>query len=327
MNNGRIVYVDRLKGIAILLVVMGHLLLVSFDNANGNPLFTVCETTEMMLFSFLSGFVTKGMTFRKLFYKIPGLLLPMLTIGIVYTYYSGRNWEDFLYSPFKCGYWYFVFMVYSYLCSCVINRLGVVFNAHYLRIIQDVFWGLSFFLLFKILRSLIGVTWNYDFCSITVFTCYWPYFLLGMITRKYHLDDYLTQTNILFSLALLSYVPFTYLYLKHGFLFMHFAAISAIVVLLYLFSGRENETSRVETALSYIGKSSIDVYLFHFFFLNAINLHDLGTWVDDSKNYFLQSVLILGIALLISCLCILLAKIIRKSHLLLFIIYGKTGPS
>ncbi len=73
----RIVYIDRLKGLAMILVAMGHLILVSFKNPVGNPLFAICKTTEMMLFSFLSGFVVTTMSFGKVIKKLPQLLLPM----------------------------------------------------------------------------------------------------------------------------------------------------------------------------------------------------------------------------------------------------------
>lgn len=52
----RINYIDRLKGFAILLVVMGHVSLFSF-RGNDNAVFGVIQSFHMPLFMFLSGIV------------------------------------------------------------------------------------------------------------------------------------------------------------------------------------------------------------------------------------------------------------------------------
>lgn len=55
MNN-RIQYIDRLKGLAILLVVIGHLM--AFCSAGErNPIYEVVCSFHMPLFMFLSGLV------------------------------------------------------------------------------------------------------------------------------------------------------------------------------------------------------------------------------------------------------------------------------
>ena len=52
-------YIDRLKGLAILLVVMGHLMAFSLI-ASRNPIFTVISSFHMPLFMFLSGLVVSN---------------------------------------------------------------------------------------------------------------------------------------------------------------------------------------------------------------------------------------------------------------------------
>jgi fucose 4-O-acetylase-like acetyltransferase len=54
--NDRIQYIDRLKGLAILLVVIGHLMAFC-TNGERNPIYEVICSFHMPLFMFLSGLV------------------------------------------------------------------------------------------------------------------------------------------------------------------------------------------------------------------------------------------------------------------------------
>lgn len=319
----RLNYIDRLKGVAMLMVVIGHLILYSFKNANGNPIFAVCETTEMMLFSFLSGFVVTSMSFCKMLKKMPQLLLPMITVGLMYTFYSNKSLEDFIYSPFKHGYWYFLFLFYCYLCLCIINKFSFHFESKLLNLTQDFIWLAIFYTIIKFLRALLGISWDEDILSFSQFTGFWPYFMLGVITRKYAIVEWLKANNHIFSIALVLYPVFVYLYCTKGYIYMHMAALSSIVLLMYLFSKRERTNSKVDNVLGYVGKSSIDVYLFHFFFLNAINLQFVGQMIDRTHNYFLQLLFLITLALFLAHITILIGQLLRKSKMLSFAIYGK----
>ena len=52
----RINYIDRMKGFAILMVVLAHVILFSFDMSD-SLIFKFCASFEMPLCMFVSGFV------------------------------------------------------------------------------------------------------------------------------------------------------------------------------------------------------------------------------------------------------------------------------
>ena len=52
----RINYIDRMKGLAILVVVLAHVYLFAFGMGN-SAVFRFCTSFEMPLFMFVSGFV------------------------------------------------------------------------------------------------------------------------------------------------------------------------------------------------------------------------------------------------------------------------------
>ena len=146
--------------------------------------------------------------------------------------------------------------------------------------------------------------------------------MLVYLFRKYNLVNYLEDCNLIFSFTLLLYIPFVILYCRQGHVFMHLAALCAIIVLLFVFQKREKDSSYAESFLGYIGKSSIDVYLFHFFLLNAINLSMVGKWFDLTNNYFVEFLVVLSIAILVSSLCVFIARVFHKSNMLNVVVYG-----
>ena len=132
MNN-RIDYIDRMKGFAIFLVVMGHVLGFSFrqpDDVAGRWI----SSFHMPLFMFLSGLVTcSGVVapywdVRKLGKKLKGLLLPLVVFGMCFTMTFSKDFLTgligFLESPNKNGYWYLMTLAVFYV-SLSLYRLNV----------------------------------------------------------------------------------------------------------------------------------------------------------------------------------------------------------
>ena len=53
----RIVYIDALRGFAILLVIVGHLIQFNYSSGIENPIFNIIYSFHMPLFFFISGYV------------------------------------------------------------------------------------------------------------------------------------------------------------------------------------------------------------------------------------------------------------------------------
>lgn len=56
MNNGKLHYIDRLKGLLMLLVIMGHLYLFCYEETS-TTLNQMIRWTHMPVFLYLSGWV------------------------------------------------------------------------------------------------------------------------------------------------------------------------------------------------------------------------------------------------------------------------------
>ena len=91
----RIVYIDRLKGFGIFLVVLGHLIQNNVVNGTSNILFNIIYSFHMPFFFFLSGYVAYKSTKIDSFKTIPSyirsksiaLLIPMLSWPLIHKYF------------------------------------------------------------------------------------------------------------------------------------------------------------------------------------------------------------------------------------------------
>lgn len=129
----RVDYIDRMKGLAIFLVVLGHM----YGFALKQPGDVVCRiigSFHMPLFMFLSGLVAcSGATspywnLSKLGRKIRALLLPLFIFGLGFTMTWAKDFGtvfvSFLESPNKSGYWYLMTLAVFYV-SLSFYRLNV----------------------------------------------------------------------------------------------------------------------------------------------------------------------------------------------------------
>lgn len=120
----RIDYIDRMKGMAIFLVVMGHVYGMAFAQSD-DVAYRVISSFHMPLFMFLSGLVacsgatTPFWNLKKLSRKLRGLVLPLIVFGMCFTMTWAKDFETglkcFWESPNKNGYWYLMTLVVFYV--------------------------------------------------------------------------------------------------------------------------------------------------------------------------------------------------------------------
>lgn len=128
----RVTYIDQLKGFAILLVVIGHVLEYCFTSADSgyeSIWHELIYTFHMPLFAFLSGFFMKGInSWNSLRMKTERLLIPFLSIGSLYVLWRGFSLQSFFMSPFKYGYWYLWVMFLAFFPITMFEGLSKRLN-------------------------------------------------------------------------------------------------------------------------------------------------------------------------------------------------------
>ena len=252
----RYIYIDRLKGLSIILVVIGHIL--SFSMIGGrNPINTVITSFHMPLFMFLSGLVIKEpKTGKFLIKRLLLLLVPFLVVGLLFNLCINDTFESFFANGFKKGYWY-LWVLAIYYILLLPTKINVIRR---FSIIKDLIIGIILFLFLKFISKGVGIE---DWLSLSLMSNLWVYFYAGFLVRRYNGINRLKKSSLLFSVALISYIPLLILY-DNGTL-VHFAQIvplTIMIILLYLFVYRNDKYSKTENLLAWIGKGTLDIYIY-----------------------------------------------------------------
>lgn len=303
-------YIDRLKGFAILTVVMGHFLLYVLSIQG--IVHEVIGSFHMPLFMFLSGLVANVHTVRKVAYKLICFMMPLLTVGTLFAYYIGSSFFDLVQNSYKFGYWYLYVISVFYLFIYFLNKL----NGFWCVCVTFAFWGGILFLNMVTLKE-----WN-DIFSLWILKQYWPFFVCGYFVARFSLIGKFTALNWLYSLCLVIYiVSFSFWYNGKSYLY-YIVAFSFVFAILYLFISREGKSSSFEKNLECLGRNSLDIYIYHYFFIQLVTLDGLGRWLSESQNLLIELLLVVGSSVLIAYLSIGIGKIIRTSDLSNSIVYG-----
>jgi len=309
----RIKSIDRLKGFAILLVIIGHLL-----TDDGGVLYPIINAFHMPLFMFLSGIVIKGpLSIKKLQKKLLFLLCPFFVVGFIFALYRSIPLLDFLYSNKKCGYWYLFVLSVFYIFVFVYNSFGKNI------VLKDIFFIIFSYCLFNVGCRIIP---NNLANLISLPACYqnFPFFMLGYIFRKYDLLNLFIRykiDNIIYSISLLLFIPSMYIYIRYNHLYILEASL-VIFILYYLFRNRESSTSYVENILGFFGKYSLDIYIYHYFLVCNFSLRTINLSLEKTNNFIIELMLNLFFACIIALISIIIGKIIRKSIPLSKLVYG-----
>lgn len=305
-------YIDRLKGLAILFVILGHY--VIFVLHQKDIVLELIGSFHMPLFMFLSGLVIGEIPkSSKLFRKIIALIMPFGAVGFLYTISIGESYMNFLSSDFKFGYWYlYVLAIFYFLVQLLrLTDSGVG------RIVIS----LLIYVVVHIVNGHIPKDVN-EILSFWLIRQYWPFFIIGYFFRFYSIVKWLKEHNWSYTMTIPLYVAGFFFYLKgNGHLF-YLVALCFIVFIVSLFVFRENSDSLFERQLSFFGKKTLDIYVYHFFILNLTHLDVLGRWFTDTGNYFLEVLLGAIYSVLVSYICIGIGNLVRMSDIFKMIIYG-----
>jgi len=314
----RIEQIDWLKGFCIILVVIGHFYSYQFTELNTHYLYNLIYTFHMPLFMFISGFLSNPLDTKKLIKKLSYFLCPVLFVGIPMSIvFHHTSIDSFWLKPLKYGYWYLWTLSFFYIFMRLKKTVDDHFS-HSEKSIDFIFFTsilISAYLFKMSIPKQIG-----DIISIDQFCTYWPFFYGGYVIKKYSLYTYITQSNALFSFCFISYLPFIYLYF-HGCSIKFIVGSCAIVSLIYLFNRLDNQ--KISDQLSYLGKNTLDIYIFHHLFIEAINVKDICAWISETSNILFEIVFLLIISIFISYCSALWGKLLKQSKFVENIVYGK----
>ena len=227
----RLVYIDQLKGFAILMVVIGHVVQFCFKECETSLTYKAIVSFHMPLFAFLSGLMFTALykpqeICSKFLKQSRKLLLPFLSFLFIYAY-TIRPDENMATHPFKLGLWYLLFLWQCYLLTHAYNTLifrYVISAKRSIQLALDIVWFTTTFVCFRFLFMHLATDTAGMFGIIHLYKLY-PFFFIGSLVKKYSVFESLFGKNRL--MADVSLLAWTFLFVISAFVYS-----SAIIVLL-----------------------------------------------------------------------------------------------
>ena len=272
-------YIDTLRALAMLLVVMGHTIYFCtyHEMTFIDPVFNVICTVHVPLFFFLSGVViTTPPNLHKFLGKAYKFMLPMLTVGFVNALLIG-NVHDFFLNGGHNGYWYLLMLTIFYMLLIPFSLLRS--EKLWVSLLTDV--TIAVLIWFSFYLSLRLPNACFEALNMWAAYAYWLFFVGGYLCRKYGILRILTQNLLLTTVLVVTYLTLVIVYfqrLNNLPIILDFTiAWIAIAALVGLFSRFSDSNTWIVRQLKLIGNHTLDIYIYHYFLIRFINLEFLQT--------------------------------------------------
>lgn len=284
----RLRYFDILKGIAIFMVVMGHVLAMGVRGIDSAPLFKFIGQIHMPLFFFISGWLAWRPKAPTLLPKAKRLLLPMIAVSTLWIFYFPTTgiespfdstfdglWGD----TFKNGYWFTlvlfeIFVLYVPVwhmfrrCNGIAAELCVVAVA----------WGIL--LAVKALLPPAAAGWlSYDLTAE-----FFAVFMAGVLASRHRegfgrlcANGNAVAAAIVVGVVCMEFVCWPWRHgLAEGYLVLGLRVVLQLAIALVgiavvkpwaLRAFADGTGTCAARAWEYIGSRSLSIYLLHYFFI------------------------------------------------------------
>lgn len=317
----RNLYLDSLKGVAILLVVIGHVIQTFVSNWQEYPAFKLIYMFHMPLFIAISGYFfslsVKKYTFITYIKRIASrLLLPSFCWGIINSLALTIN--KFIHNKpidstyclhiIVTGLWYLTLLF-------ILSSFGAIIH-HYFSKYKWVAWGIIYFALTFIIPY---NTWMHNELWFLL-----PFFLFGTYYYK-HNKQSLCIAIIASFLLIICFHKYSFKYSMYeinallpnerliAYTIRNLSALSGIIVISYLCL-QLNKLKAYQSVFCYIGGLTLPIYVLHQYFLHF----------NKSLNYHtLNIIYIIGISILTITLSIITYKLCYNKWIKLFL-FGET---
>lgn len=352
---GRLQYFDVLKGIAIFLVVMGHIITMCIREIDRTPLFKLIGEIHMPLFFFISGWFTFKIlpdgNIKKpaLLKRARQLLVPMVVVSTLWIFFfphSGlKSPIDSSFSGLWCniwknGYWFtltlFEIVAVYYSIVTLLNRKDNLRN--YLTV-SFISWVILLGCYFLLMTTTVN-----DVLGLELLVTFWPVFMTGVLAARFKdkffetINSGMSMTCFLIGGGLILYYICWWWEFPGVKLFSGneinliiarplFHICLAFVAISLFKPAVENAVLKERLPLwvrfwSFLGVNSLAIYLLHYFFLFPMPF--LREFLLDVNLSFIPVLVISGVCALANIGVVLgFTRLISISPLLTFLLTGK----
>lgn len=347
----RMEWLDAMRGFTMILVVAYHVAHIGMgqdEKISASLPFLVLF--RMPLFFFVSGFLAykSGLLwsvasfFQLCWKKIKVQLIPTIVFLSVFVALRGHyqfadSMEICLRSPYKGGYWFtwvllLMFIIY-YITDAIQQRLRIPHNALIFSLFTvSIVACLSIYMPVTFGKNWWKTDWMMYSSFIQVMK-FMQYFLLGNIVRRYwskveRIMDSSWFYPIIIAAAFISCADYFRWHLCTGQWInlpktvATYSLLTVVVMFFRHYSDSFTKSTRIGTALQYIGTRTLDIYLLHYIFMPHLPM--VGEWLNQYHPNFCIDIFASGsVAMLVIGFCLLTSNILRISPFLRLYLFGR----
>lgn len=283
---------DMLKGVAIYLVVMGHVMIFGMHCDDNYIPFRIVGAVHMPLFFFISGwfsykFAEGKLEAPRLLKRFNQLIIPTVIVGSAFYFYS--PYSDIPESPcphyigmwlskLKNGYWFgitlfMIMVVYRLMCP-LFRRIGMGLKGGIL--------ALGVYILLSGIYAVSPVVVS-DPLQLHMLSIYYVPFIAGVFARCHRTrfdkalssSPVMTAVIVVFALSLAAVVmrPFCERLLHPGqivFRPLLHVSLAMLAICTFKNAGSEPHPRGMLSLWCALGRNSLGIYLLHYFFIFSI---------------------------------------------------------
>lgn len=320
-----------MRAFGILCVVVAHIYSFSLPVISDSFVLSVIKMFFMPLFFYISGKLAKERvdSFSKLIDRIKLLILPTISMGILFCLYQNVSIKLLFITESHWGFWFLPTLFAIYLLWNLRNYL--LCRICFLKanpFVFDVFFLLLFIASFRLMPHYTNNV-ICDVLCVRHISQYLIYFWGGYYMNKYLGDNNEKHQKIYsyslpFALLLVVLLYYSLLNIIIIRILCSFLIIIVIEYLFKIFSARLN--ALVSKIASIIGTKTLEIYLLHFFLIPRGNVK-LESLLNSLfiNNICIELMVIIGMALIVLFFSILIVEIVSYSSILNYILFGKNA--
>lgn len=317
----RIEWLDYMKGIAILIVVLGHM---AQHIGEGYVFAEITVVCEMPLFFMLSGILANKITKRTVLEnykkKILSLGVPFISVGGIFAICIGAV-HEFIFDLYHLSYWFLLSLLVCWLIFIpLLKVIKYIFKGQ-----SSLIAGLGELLLFlpfvihKLLVNYIPIEVD-EALSLNFTFTYYRFFVIGYFLGLYYhkvKSPYTLGLCVLLTTAIIwlivinsqmrVYIPMTIQQLILS------VCLSGTIYVCYRYSG-----NIIRNIVVRWGRGSLEIYVFHVIIMRYISLKFIS-----GVNEFTAFISTLGVSILVSELILFFSYPIEHNRYLRKYILGK----
>lgn len=336
-------FVDIMRGLAMLLVVLGHTMTGSTTGAEESFLFNIVWSLQMPLFILISGYVTRYsrdisnsaelwrlIKRRTLAYMLPWIVWSFLVRGIIFgqSHYLNIKW---LLWHMDSGYWFLatiwtisiVFGLSTFLSQKIVKT----------KEIKPLAMTALFYLVAMATLAGVGLVAGMSFFAIKLTLYYMPFFFVGYLYGQYRdrlldttygkrIKDFVVAICLAAWLAIITrFHLFALPDSGMGIVLRVLSSLTGCIAVCGLGKGLykiESQSGGVTELLAWSGHHSLEIYLSHYLLLNLLKLSDPPT-----AGSIQGTGIVVANYLITLMLVVFTVKILNVNRITRFVLYGK----